>query len=99
MAVDCIIRGGSVIDGTGAPRRQADVAISDGRIVEIGCIDTSAKETIDASGLVVAPGFVDIHTHYDAQVFWDPMLSPSPFHGVTSGLCCITPDGIKSLFT
>ena len=77
------IRGGTVIDGTGAPGREADVLIRDGRIVEIGSGLTASGE-LDASGSIVAPGFIDIHTHYDAQVFWDPALSPSCFHGVTT---------------
>ncbi len=83
MAADIVIRGGEVIDGTGAPRRRADVAITDGRISEIG-ESLSGARTLDAAGQIVAPGFVDIHTHYDAQVFWDPALTPSCFHGVTT---------------
>jgi N-acyl-D-aspartate/D-glutamate deacylase len=82
--LDSIIRGGTVVDGTGAPSRQADIGIRDGRIVEIGKITDEAAETIDADGLVVAPGFVDPHTHYDAQLFWDPAATPSNLHGVTS---------------
>ena len=83
MDADIVIRGGTVVDGTGAPGRRADVAVSGGRISEIGEGITGGRE-LDASGQVVAPGFVDIHTHYDAQVFWDPGLTPSAFHGVTT---------------
>jgi len=81
---DLLIKNGTVIDGTGAARRQADVAVSDGRIAEIGKIGGGAAKVIDADGLVVAPGFIDPHTHYDAQICWDPAISPSLWHGVTS---------------
>ncbi|MGZ4785228.1 MAG: N-acyl-D-amino-acid deacylase family protein [Acidimicrobiales bacterium] len=86
--VDLVIRGGTVVDGTGAPGIAADVAIEDGRVVAIepgdALADAEARETIDATGRVVAPGFVDIHTHYDAQILWDRMLTVSPWHGVTT---------------
>jgi N-acyl-D-aspartate/D-glutamate deacylase len=80
---EIVIRGGTVVDGTGAPGRLADVAIRDGRIAAIGS-GLDGAQTLDASGCVVAPGFIDIHTHYDAQVFWDPALTPSCYHGVTT---------------
>ena len=86
MAYDLLIKNGSVVDGTGAPARHADVALADGRIVEIGKISDGAEKVIDASDLVVAPGFVDPHTHYDAQICWDGAVTPSSWHGVTSVL-------------
>jgi N-acyl-D-aspartate/D-glutamate deacylase len=83
MSTDVVIRGGIVVDGTGAPARRADVAISDGRITQVAP-DLHGERELDADGCVVAPGFVDIHTHYDAQVFWDPALRPSSSQGVTT---------------
>ena len=82
---DTIIRNGTVVDGTRAPRRVADIGVADGRIAAVGDLsDGTATKSIDATGLIVAPGFVDLHTHYDAQLFWDPYLSMSGWHGVTS---------------
>ena len=81
---DLVIRGGTLIDGTGAPARTGDVAVAGGRIVEVGRVAGDAKRTFDADGLAVTPGFVDIHTHYDGQATWDPLLAPSCYHGVTT---------------
>ena len=81
---DLVVRGGTLVDGTGQPSRTADVAITDGIITEVGQVDATARETIDADGLLVTPGFVDVHTHYDAQATWDPHLLPSGWHGVTT---------------
>jgi N-acyl-D-amino-acid deacylase len=86
MSYDVIIRGGTVVDGTGAAPRTADVAISDGMISEVGRVSGSARRTIDADGLTVTPGFVDIHTHFDGQATWDPHLTPSCWHGVTTAI-------------
>ncbi|MCW2589981.1 MAG: hypothetical protein JWQ86_2408 [Mycobacterium sp.] len=86
MSYDVIIRGGTVVDGTGAAPRTADVAISDGMIAEVGRVSGSARRTIDADGLTVTPGFVDIHTHFDGQATWDPHLTPSCWHGVTTAI-------------
>ena len=81
---DLIIRGGTVIDGTGAQRFVADVGVHGGKVVEVGQITASAKQEIDATGKLVTPGWVDIHTHYDGQATWDPLLAPSSWHGVTT---------------
>jgi N-acyl-D-aspartate/D-glutamate deacylase len=82
---ELVIRGGTVVDGTGAPARTADVAIDAGVVTEVGDLNgTAAEHEIDADGLLVTPGVVDVHTHYDGQVTWDPLLTPSSWHGVTT---------------
>ncbi len=86
MSYDLVIKNGTVIDGSGAPRYRADVAVSGGRIAAIGRVDGKSRQTINADGHVVTPGFVDGHTHMDAQVFWDPIGSCSCYHGVTTAV-------------
>src|SRR5277367_4552835 len=84
MRLDLIVRNGTVIDGTGAPRYRADIAIAQGRIVEVGKVNEGANRVVDGSDLIVAPGFFDPHTHYDAQMCWDPLITCSSWHGVTT---------------
>ena len=81
---DLLIKGGTVVDGTGAPGRTADVAITDGVVTEVGRVNELAREKVDADGALVTPGFVDVHTHFDGQVTWDPLLTPTCWHGVTT---------------
>lgn len=103
--LDTVIRGGTIVDGTGERSHSGDIGIKDGYIVELGAITTPASQTISADGAIVAPGWVDIHTHYDGQVAWDDKLEPSSNHGVTSivmgncgvGFAPVRPDGAKAL--
>ena len=81
---DLVIRNGTIVDGTGGKQFNGDVAVSDGLIVKVGEVEGSAAEEIDATGLIVTPGFVDIHTHYDGQATWDQEMAPSSWHGVTT---------------
>src|SRR5689334_13135845 len=84
MTYDLLIKNGRVMDGTGAPAYNADVGVRDGRIADIGKLGGSAQRTIDAQGQVIAPGFIDSHTHFDAQITWDPLCTWSCYHGVTT---------------
>ena len=82
---DTIVKGGTIVDGTKVPRYVGDIGIKDGKIAEIGKLnDSDAKKVIDANGLIVAPGFIDLHTHYDAQLHWDPYCTIGSWHGVTT---------------
>ena len=100
---DLKITGGTIVDGTGADRFRADIGVKDGQIVEVrkrigddAGLEGEAAETLDATGRIVAPGFVDIHTHYDGQVSWDPLLEPSSLHGVTTVVTPCRLDGSNS---
>jgi N-acyl-D-aspartate/D-glutamate deacylase len=81
---DLIIRGAEICDGSGQPRYRGDIAVADGRLAAVGAVSGAARRVIDADGLIAAPGFIDVHTHYDCQVSWDPALTPSSWHGVTT---------------
>ena len=102
---ELVIRGGTVVDGTGAAARVADVAIDDGIVTTVGDVQATGREEIDADGLLVTPGWVDVHTHYDGQVTWDPFLTPSSWQGVTTvvmgncgvGFAPVRPDRHDSL--
>src|SRR6478752_3344167 len=84
MTHDLVIRGGTLVDGTGAAPRTADVAVTDGVVTEVGTVDGAGRRELDAGGALVTPGFVDMHTHYDGQATWDERLLPSAAHGVTT---------------
>jgi N-acyl-D-aspartate/D-glutamate deacylase len=86
MSDPTLIRGGTVVDGTGAPSRTADVLVQDGVIVEVGKLQAPSATIVDADGLVVTPGWVDIHTHYEGQVYWDALMTPSSWHGATTAV-------------
>ncbi len=81
---DLVVRAGNVVDGTGSPPFTADIGVRHGRVAEIGRLSERGRREIDADGLVVTPGFVDIHTHFDGQATWDPILASSSWHGITS---------------
>ena len=83
-AYDLVIRGGRIADGSGAPLFEGDIAVAEGRIARVGQVSGAGREEIDAKGLLVTPGFVDIHTHYDGQATWESRLIPSSWHGVTT---------------
>ena len=91
--LDLLFRGASIVDGSGRPAFRADVGVSQGCIAEIGAVKTGSRQTVDCGGLTLMPGIVDVHTHYDAQVTWDPTLSPSVSLGVRHTLQSSSPIG------
>src|SRR5438128_7021307 len=86
MSYDLLLKGGMIYNGAGTPGVRGDVAVQAGKIVAVGQVSGTARHTIDADGFAVAPGFIDVHTHYDAQICWDPLLTSSCWHGVTTVL-------------
>src|SRR5262245_24178303 len=84
MTADLVVKGGTVVDGSGAPAFEGDVVVTGDRISSVGRYDGSARDEIDARGKIVTPGFVDVHTHLDAQLTWDPLGAPACWHGITS---------------
>src|SRR5579871_2051417 len=91
--LDLVLRNARIVDGTGRPATFGAVGVRDGRLASVGAVDEGASRELDVDGLTVMPGVLDLHAHYDAQLFWDPMLSPSPLHGVTTvvaGNCGLT---------
>lgn len=83
---DLVIRGGTIVDGTGADPFKGDIAVMDGKVVAVGSVEGIGREEVDASGFIVTPGFVDVHTHYDGQAIWSDRLNPSSAHGVTTAM-------------
>jgi len=102
---DLVIRGGTLIDGSGGERFDGDVAVEGGRITEVGQVSGRGRRELDAAGMLVTPGWVDVHTHYDGQATWDPLLAPSSWHGVTTvvmgncgvGFAPVAPGGEQDL--